>query len=454
MTIKLTVTWENAEHALLPDALADIRVELPSGEILAPSVRMPGQRRFDIPAGAGRIVLRAAFSASFNQVGGVEPLEVEVLRAEQVFDVSGASITAVETPPFGAVHPLVASDIRPGSHPFVRIHTQFVNITPFWMAYAGFADDYLENRDPRADLVALGNTSGEPKIWFASVPEACAAPPSPAVGCLVFYRPSGATYDRIDQIHDMFGLNRYLLKAVEDPAAVAWKRDKFALNPETGAPWLWIRCGFEDALARSGKAVVMLHPWPSALRYGSATSSALPSLAEAAIRLLWAEQRVGKERHGIHLGRLGLAGFSAGGLPLFEALAQNRKRVDEVYAFDARGVAERTAMLAAWMSERPTARLRMTGAHQIEAHAAVVKMIAGSPRGSELSTRVTVLPESAAAYQNVGATPHWDYAIEDLAHLRSDADAQHQFAIFGGFDAQPGPFALTSLQRFLQASLF
>jgi hypothetical protein len=454
MTIKLTVTWANAGHALLPDALAEIGVELPSGETLAPSARSPGQRRFDIPSDAGRVVLRAAFSVAFGQVGSVEPLNVEVLRVEQVLDVLGEIISAVETPPFGAAHPLVESDLRPGAPQSIRIQTQFVNITPIWVAYAGFADDYLESHDPRADLVALGNTGGEPKIWFASVPEACAAPPSPALGCLVFYRPSGATYDRIDQQHDMFGLNRYLLKAVEDPSAIAWKRDKFVLNPESGAPWLWVRCGFEDALARSGKAVVMLHPWPSALKYGSATSSALPSLAEAAIRLLWAEQRVGKERHGIHLGRLGLAGFSAGGLPLFEALAQNRKRVDEVYAFDARGVAERTAMLAAWMSERPSACLRMTGAHQLEANAAVVKAIARSPRGSELSARVTALPESAAAYEQPGATPHWDYALEEFPGLRSDPDARHQFAIFGGFDAQPGPVALTSLQRFLQGSLF
>lgn len=454
MAVKLTVTWANAGHALLPDALADIGVELPSGELLTPTSRAPGRRSFDIPSSAGRVVLRAAFSASFDRVESIEPMEVEVLRAEQAFDVSGESITAIETPPFGAAHPLVESDLRPGASQSVRIHTQFVNITPFWMAYAGFADDYLENRDPRVDLVVLGSTSGDPKIWFASIPEACAAPPSPAVGCLVFYRPSGAKYDRIDQIHDMFGLNRYLLKPVEAPEAIAWKRDKLALNPETGAPWLWIRCGFEDALARSGKAVVMLHPWPSALTYGSATSAALPSLAEAAIRLLWAEQRVGKERRGIHLGRLGLAGFSAGGLPLFEALAQNRKRVDEVYAFDARGAAERTAMLAAWMNERPAACLRMTGAHQIEANAAVVKAVAGSRRGSELSERVTVLPESAAAYDQPGATPHWDYAIEDFPGLRSDADVRHQFAIFGGFDALPGPFARTSLQRFLEDSLF
>ncbi len=453
MTIKLTVTWVNAGHALLPDALAAVSLELPSGETLAPSARSPGLRRFDIPDGAGRVVLRAAFSVAFDQVGGVAPLEMEVLRAEQAFDVTGGSIAAAEAPPFGAAHPLVASEIRPGAPPSVRIHTQFVNITPFWTAYARFADDYLDGRDPRVDLVALGHTGGDPKIWFASVPEACVAPPSPALGCLVFYRPSGATYDRIDQEHDMFGLNRYLLKAVEDPSAIAWKRDKFVQNPETGAPWLWIRCGFEDALARSGKPVVMLHPWPSGLKYGSATSAALPSLAEAAIRLLWAEQRVGRERLGIHLGRLGLAGFSAGGLPLFEALAQNRARVDEVYAFDARGVAERTALLAAWMSERPSACLRMTGAYQLEANAAVVKAIAQKPRGRELSERVTALPQSTAAYEP-GANPHWDYALEDFPALRADPDVRHQFAIFGGFGSEPGPFVLTSLQRFLQDSLF
>lgn len=453
MTITLTVTWPNAGHTLLPDALAEVFIELANGELLTPSARSPGLRRFTVQPDAGRIILRAAFSVAFEQVGAVPPLTAEVLRAEQALDVAGGSLKIGETPPFGACHPLVEGDIRPGAQPSIRIRTQFVNITPFWMAYARFADDYLEGRDPRVDLVALGHTGGDPKIWFASVPEACNTPPSPAMSCLVFYRPSGATYDRIDQEHDMFGLNRYLLKPVDDASAIAWKRDKFALNPENGAPWLWIRCGFDDALARSGKAVFMLHPWPSALAYGASTTASLPSLAEGALRLLWAEQRLGRDRLGIHLGRLGLAGFSAGGLPLLEALAQNRGRVDEVYAFDARGVAERSSMLAAWMNERPSARLRMTGAHQLEANAAVVKAVARLPRGSELSANVTAVPQSAAAYEP-GVNPLWDYVLEDFPALRGDADARHQFAIFGGYIATPGPFALTSLQRFLEDSLF
>jgi hypothetical protein len=95
----------------------------------------------------------------------------------------------------------------------------------------------------------------------------------------------------------------------------------------------------------------------------------------------------------------------------------------------------------------------MTGAHQLEANAAVVKAIARLPRGSELAARVTALPESAAAYEP-GASPHWDYALEEFPGLRAEPDVRHQFAIFGGYGTEPGPFAVTSLQRFLQESLF
>jgi hypothetical protein len=273
------------------------------------------------------------------------------------------------------------------------------------------------------------------------------------VGCLVFFRPSGATYDRIDQEHDMFGLTRYLLKPVEDPAAPHWKRDKFVNNPETGGPWLWVRCGFEDALARSNKPVVMLHPWPSGLRYGSSTSAALPSIAEAALRFLWSEQRIGRDRQGIGLGRLGLAGFSAGGLPLWEALAKNRSRVDEVYAFDARGAGDITQLVAGWMGERETARLCMTAAHQLDENRAMVEALGRMPGGGEIASRVTSLPESAAGYEE-GQSPLWDYVLEGYPELRASDDARHQFSIFGGYIAMPGPFAVTSLQRFLEDSLF
>jgi hypothetical protein len=447
------VTWDNAAHALLPDALANVRVELNSGEILEPVARAPGSRRFDLPPGASGVILKATFSVSFGAVGGAEPLTAEVLRAEQAYDVSDGALALVPSPPFRTCHPLIESTLRPGAAQSARIRTQFVNITPFWMAYARFADDYRADRDPRADLVALGYTGGDPKIWFASVPEACLAPPSPAMGCLVFYRPSGASYDRIDQEHDMFGLTRYLLKPVDDPAAPHWKRDKFVKNPEDNTPWLWVRCGFEDALARSGKAVVMLHPWPSGLRYGNATTAVLPSLAEAALRFLWAEQRVGRDRQGIHLGRLGLAGFSAGGLPLWEALAKNRSTIDEVYAFDARGVGESVQVIARWLKERPSACLRMTGAHQLEHNRAVVEAIRRLPDGGELLARVSSVPESAAAY-DAGVNPLWDYALEDYPDLRASGDVQHQFAIFGGYITMPGPFAITSLQRFLEDSLF
>jgi hypothetical protein len=130
--------------------------------------------------------------------------------------------------------------------------------------------------------------------------------------------------------------------------------------------------------------------------------------------------------------------------------------VDEVYAFDARGSAEQAASIAAWFKARPTARLRMTGAHQIDGNKRVVAEIQkalGPKADNVIRERVTSLPEGPDAY-DVGVNPLWDHVLSDYPELRSSVEVRHQFTIFGGYDAEPGPRAWTSLQRFLEGSLF
>jgi hypothetical protein len=91
--------------------------------------------------------------------------------------------------------------------------------------------------------------------------------------------------------------------------------------------------------------VVLLHPWPNGVDFGLATGASLPALAGSAIRLLWAEQRLGQN-------------------------------------------------------------------------------------------------------------PLWDHVIAKFPGLREDRGYWHQFAVFGGYGAHPGPSAVTFLQEFLQESLF
>jgi hypothetical protein len=95
----------------------------------------------------------------------------------------------------------------------------------------------------------------------------------------------------------------------------------------------------------------------------------------------------------------------------------------------------------------------MTGAYQLEEHRRVVRMIEALPQGSQILERVTVLPEGEGGYSD-GVNPLWDHVLEGFPHLRDSADVRHQFAVFGGYVATPGPFAITFLQRFLQDSQF
>lgn len=455
--LKLRGTWPNAGHALLPEAGANVRAEV-GGTPLPLASRSPGVREFDIPDGTTRVVLKATFTASFGAVGHVGPMSHPVLQVEQPYDVveGGTMLQPVNIAAYVKSHPLVDTKVMANVNgaALVQIRTEFVNITPFWMAYAASASEYAADHRPGdPELVALGFTGGTPLIWFATVPAACAAPPAPGVGCLVFFRPQSYTYTRIDEPHhEMFGLNRYLLKPVDDPRADVWKRDVFSPNPDDHhRPYVWLRAGFEDALSRSQKPVVILHPWPSGSDFGAATGASLPALAGGAIRLLWAEQHLGKNRGAIQLGRLGIAGYSAGGTSMWTALTRNSQRVSEVYAFDARGTPSYAGAAIKWFNSRSDTVLRMTGGYQLVANEGIrmsIERLAGGP-----VPRVTATPPDKNAYE-AGSNPLWDHVITHYPGVRESPGYWHQFAIFGGYVALPGPFTLTFLQQFLQDSLF
>ncbi|WP_437876350.1 hypothetical protein [Sorangium sp. So ce513] len=452
MPLKLRVTWRNAGSPLLPDALADVQATADDAPLPIRGAK-PGLREFEIPAGAARVALRARFSAAFGAFEDVPALREEVLSVEQAFDVAGAgtALSPAPDPELGQPHPLVDMQSAPGAA-VAQIGTDFVDITPFWMAYARYADEHQREHQPGTELVALGATAGDPKIWFASIPEACKAPQDDGISALVFYRPEGYAYSRVDQRHEMFGLNRYLLSPDPDPDASFWARDVFALDPRDNSRWVYLRCGFEAALAASGKAVVMLHPWPNGTNFGAATTASLPGLAEAALRLLGGTQKVGLGQGGARLGKLGLAGFSAGGLPLWQALAANAARVSEVFAFDARGIGKSEALLARWLAGDASRKLRMTGGHQLDANTAIARRLA---RNAD-AARVSSLPPDKGGYRP-GVNARWDHVCSSLddgekdAYLNADR-VWHQFAVFGGCPGAGEPRDVTFLQRFLEAS--
>jgi hypothetical protein len=469
MPLTLRVTWRHAGAPLLPDALSDVRATVDDAP-LSPAKSGPGLREFELPEDVARVALTARFSAAFDAVEDRPPAQHEVLAVEQAYDVvaGGTRLQPIAGPENARAHPLVTTKPAAEHGVFVaEIGTDFVDVTPFWLAYADNVEEYLREHRPGTELVVLGATAGDPKIWFASIPAACQSPPGEGLSALVFYRPESYPYSRIDQRHDMFGLNRYLLRPDPDPEAEFWARDVFAKDPRDGSRWVWVRAGFEDALAASGKAVVMLCPWPSGASFGHATSARLPGLVEAALRFLWGQRKVALGRPTVRLGRLGLAGFSAGGLALWSALASNTRRVAEVFSFDARGTAANTPTLLRWFQGDPSRRLRMTGGYQLAANEAIRKVLARSG-----GARFSSSPPDKNGYLP-GANPRWDHVCSDLEPQEIETCAStepvwHQFALFGGppvprragqegrqqEQEQEAPRSVTFLQRFLEDSGF
>ncbi|WP_437320874.1 hypothetical protein [Sorangium sp. So ce385] len=138
-------------------------------------------------------------------------------------------------------------------------------------------------------------------------------------------------------------------------------------------------------------------------------------------------------------------------MSMWAALASNKQRVSEVYAFDARGAPSSAGAAIQWFNARSDTVLRMTGGYQLAANEGIrmsIEKLAGGP-----VSRVTATPPNRKAYA-AGSNPLWDHVITFYPELRERVDVWHQFAVFGGYVAVPGPFALTFLQRFLQDSLF
>ncbi len=456
MSHVVQVVWVNANgpHGLLPDKHTQIVLDV-DGTVVPATTSAAGKRKFVVPAGAKKVTLHAAFSAEFGPVKGRAPAMIEtVLQAQQEFDVTlnGTALQPVGIPAFGGgPHPLVDTKSASGAAgaTVIRIHTEFVDISKFWTAYASRTGEYAADHVAGTTLVPLGFTGGTPRIWFASVADAAASSSKAEVSCLLFCRPSNYTYTKIDQKHHMNGLNRYLLRPTTDPNAPIHKREKFMLEPD-GKPYVWVRAGFEHAMTQSGKAIVMLHPWPSGASFGSAATKRMPNLAGAAIRFLWGRGNVGAQVAGVRLGRLGVSGYSAGGLGLWGAFANNVSRISEVYAFDAVNTSTHAGGVSAWFRAQTKAGanpcLRMGSGNSIATHVGIRRTIEQAMGGPQPG--VTVIPDSAKDYAK-GANPIWDETTAAVPSAQNRRGFWHQFAVFGAMGTPP----LTGVPNFMEQFL-
>lgn len=460
-TLKVQVTWPNAGTELLPDAGADVQL-LAGGATLTAVRSSRGLRVFDVPDGTTQLELKAVFSASFGAIKGkagprsqevtAAAMGAEVLRAEQKYSVAGAQLTAQTIGDFGGPHPLVVTKGAANKNGVVSItlRTEFVDIGPFWEKYAFAWSYYLSEHGGNTTTHVLGFTGGTPLVWICSVPNGLAAHGNGSTSCLVFYRPANYSYARLGQPHDGSAVGRYFLKPKPDSDASAqfWEHDHCVTD---SGGFNLVRCGFENAIDESRVAMVMLHPWPSGSSFGAASTAALPSLCEGAIRLLRVKKALCKAVANVSLGRLGLAGFSRGGLGMFAALKANMPRVRELYAFDCVAPAAASGDIVQWFNSHDSNALRLVGGvFNVSNYTSIKRTI--SPSG-KARTDLTVTPQGADPYVP-GKNIVWDHYLQLTPTLRTDDDTIHQFAICGGtMPGNLGPYDISSVETFLSSFL-
>ncbi|MCL2724408.1 MAG: hypothetical protein FWD69_08225 [Polyangiaceae bacterium] len=454
--IQVTVKWLNERSPLLPDAGAAIELAV-DGKALSPISAPLGKRVFEVPNGTTKLTLKASFVASFPATTKFPATSAEVLRIEQSYTVKDG--TRIDPDPMaafgGGPHPLAVikglagmSNAGPIGAAVITLRTEFVDIEPFWQVYAKYWTEYHQGHQPGSRLVPLGYTGGFPIVWFASVPDKCIASSEAAVSCLTFFRPSSQFgYTKVDQAHEMWELMRYLLAPKDDfdPYARAYERDHIEDRNE-----IWLFCGFENALVKSGRAVLMIHPWPSGGAFGKAVTKDLPTLCEQILRNLWARQLICRNVANARLGRFGLSAFSYGGEALWKALAANKHQVEELYLFDCNKTGTKINEIVQWYkSIAKTPKLRMVGgAFNVITHNKIVKAIG-------LNQNVTAVLNDPNWFVAKGAHPYWDHVVSKFSNLRNDQGVHHQFAIFGGeYIGGPGSEVETFLCQFLKSSAF
>lgn len=462
MTRRLIVTWQHHD-TLLPERLFEVSLDGFVGGEVKRVRSQPGLREFVVDPVATLLTLTVRARAPFRAMGAVPPTTATTLSLKQEIDVSSGELRFRPSPQWGAHPRLSLRQAASREHLIatLAIDTTFLDVTSVYASYAHERDlDSFAERaaESKTNFAAFAYTGGSPLLWFASIPAKCRG--TSPVSALVFFRPSGDAYSRVDEGHSLYRLNRYLLQPVAAHAqASPRQKDHFAYedSPKNESIHAFVRAGFENALEQSRKSVVMVHPWPNGLSYGDAIGAGLPSLVKRFTRALWAEGRLAFERSRLVHRRLGLAGYSSGGEALWTAWRNNRSRVDEVYSFDTVAIPP-TASVLDWVSAHPGRMLRMTRTGRAGSRAA---SIAAAARSARLSDRVTVFPEAPNGYDR-GESVLWDRTLssldnDDLRSLQNEPGWQHHFALFGGVAESrrvslSDPDAPTFLRLFLEAS--
>jgi len=524
LAITLRVEWSNKDDELLTqDARPHVHVS--AGGVEVPSKPSTSSRPFpeyEIPDTAQSVRVELAVIGTINlkyaeqsrpwrrfrddisksRIARQRDLPL-LLWAAQEFRVMRSGNVPLE--PVEPLHPLMvclAAGSAVGTVAIVRVWTDFLDVTDYFFEFAARTDQELQDewkesqrgdrpqmyadiyhaahaRENSADqanpmhMTVLGFTGGKPKIWFATYCEPRLNNiAGPDVGSFVYYRPNTDAYSKVCEIHKgmMDRNNRYFLAPNEQEfrEGVIDAADRIKCRPAPGGGFFldfqYVRIGIDQAIRRSGKSVVFVVPYPHAHDYGRSATADMPSLVEALLRFMHGNGEIGRTQPGVKLGRLGIGGFSAGGLPMGAVFRQCNKRILELYLFDSTGAWGYADQAIRWGWSTPDARLRISMGYNEKPMNSIflntLDFIRKKGAGGltvNSSDNVTAWPhfttgeEFLKAYEN---HEWWQYHVAEVAACTKidikgggALNARHQFAMFGG-EQRP----VTFLEQLLRQS--
>lgn len=510
--IQIRVHWKNPHHELLRGAAATVSAPGPGGgeTSLAPVVRRPGDVRFQIvepypPTLVVRVTVDVALPAgkairrAWTPVSGsicladrwvedrpaIPPTRVLDIEQRLTLDPGGTSYSPIWTKGPPRTHPLIsvvtAANAK-NAHVDLLAHLEFLDVSAIFKKVAPDMPPSGGRDRFGCATVVLASTAGRPVLWFTTIPPQGGQVVGGRHNALVFFRPETEPSSRLGDPFDAHRLERYLLAPTRSGRAPSDElirtvivdddpnlRGRTSKDEPDQVLHDAVRVGMEralDAAARDGVGLrgVMVHPWPDRLDFGDACTSQLPRRLRELLRALWGYQHLLVEGETIDLGRLVLAGYSAGGGPLRDALAANRDlaRFDEVWAFDAHALFLAAPLVKEWVDSSPGRRLRATYGEVANGTylEALRRRIESSAPGA-----VVIAPAQPASWtvdvNQQQPSTWWGACIQDIhfwsALIAREAMAgkggsRHAFAMFGGDGERPSNGGRTFFEDFLRSS--
>jgi hypothetical protein len=291
------------------------------------------------------------------------------------------------------------------------------------------------------------------------------APAGPDTDALVFYRPAqNNPYSRATSPANtslLWFAARYLFAPSGDDTVHSEIGDIPALQERADKmtrAFFILRTSMMDAVIRSGRKVVTIHPWPtSGVIMGDAGDARLPRRCDEVLRFMQGRGMIGAGQDNLRLGRLGLAGYSMGGEILYPALQANRTRVSELYLFDPNQTKLYAPYVIDWARKTEDFRLRMITALHWVAMASMKRTLIGALTDEAGESFISLYPPNPATYWKTlgeGGGPAWNHVTADGGLDLTHWMPRHQFAMCGGALEEAHPFLQTWFEIFLNGSGF